>query len=315
MKKYIQQRFISLLLLDKLVKRGDKYNFRCPICGDSERNLNKKRGWLNWYSKGDTYTASCFNCNHTSNFYSFLQILNPSLLEQYKLEIRDEILDSYGKDPKESKHKKKIASEIELPKDLISCEENKECFSYVSGREVPSNISSKWFYNKEKHTVLIPFYRNSVIYGYQERSLKGKYFFNFLPEENIKLWNWYNVRSYENVYFTESIFDATLLYNLKLQGVALVGKTIPKDLEYKIYSMGDRARFLFDNDDAGKKMALEYSYLFPNALFLLWDSKLNKYKDIGEIYPLVKKDKFQRFIETGLIKGSDYKLKGLLWKN
>ena len=25
---------------------GNRYNFRCPFCGDSKKSLTKKRGWL-----------------------------------------------------------------------------------------------------------------------------------------------------------------------------------------------------------------------------------------------------------------------------
>lgn len=47
-KKYIYQKYVYLLssYLEGFKKIGHNYNFRCPICGDSEKNKRKKRGWL-----------------------------------------------------------------------------------------------------------------------------------------------------------------------------------------------------------------------------------------------------------------------------
>ena len=51
----------------------DRLNFACPICGDSERTLSKKRG--NLYFKNMQYI--CFNSDGCSR--SFLKLLDSKL--------------------------------------------------------------------------------------------------------------------------------------------------------------------------------------------------------------------------------------------
>ena len=46
---WIDQKYIGTLSvrLDKFVRKDNyTYNFRCPICGDSQTNRNKARGYI-----------------------------------------------------------------------------------------------------------------------------------------------------------------------------------------------------------------------------------------------------------------------------
>ena len=47
---YEYQQFLHEKILEYLPKNfvriGDKYNGRCPFCGDSKKSLSKKRGWV-----------------------------------------------------------------------------------------------------------------------------------------------------------------------------------------------------------------------------------------------------------------------------
>lgn len=312
MKKIIEQQYIHLLNLELLTKKGDKFNFRCPYCGDSKKTPRKKRGFLLWNRKADSYIFHCFNCDKNTNFYKFLEFTKPELLPEYIKECNEEKLENFGESKALKPYRDNIISTIKLPSDLVPCSDNKDCLNYVLKREVPSSIFSKWFYDKKNDAVLIPFYKGNEIYGYQSRKLKQKFFHNELPEDNIKIWNWYNVRISEPIIYVESIFDASIMYNMDYQGVALVGKSIPKKIEYKIYNSGDKAIFIFDNDSAGNIQAEKYSQMFPEARFILWDKKLKNIKDIGELYTKVQA-RTKKFIQNN-ISGSEYLLKSKLRK-
>ena len=65
-------------------KKQDLYNFRCPLCGDSQKNKTKARGFV--YRKKDDYFYMCHNCGISTTFYNFLDKVDPSLVKEYQLE-------------------------------------------------------------------------------------------------------------------------------------------------------------------------------------------------------------------------------------
>ena len=62
-------------------KKEDLYNFRCPLCGDSQKNKIKARGYV--YEKKNNYFFMCHNCSASISFYNFLEKVDPGLLKEY----------------------------------------------------------------------------------------------------------------------------------------------------------------------------------------------------------------------------------------
>ena len=81
-RKYLLQ--ISPKLPRFSQKKEDLYNFRCPICGDSQKNKTKCRGYV--YRKKNDYFFMCHNCGASLSFYNFLDKVNPDLIKEYALE-------------------------------------------------------------------------------------------------------------------------------------------------------------------------------------------------------------------------------------
>ena len=61
-----------------------KANFRCPYCGDSQKDPNKRRGWI--IEIKDFIMYKCFNCDHSTSFGRFLKDHEPDLFQEYKVE-------------------------------------------------------------------------------------------------------------------------------------------------------------------------------------------------------------------------------------
>ncbi len=61
--------------------KADLYNFRCPICGDSQRNKNKARGYI--YSVKNNTNFKCHNCGASLSFNNFLKEIDLTLHKQY----------------------------------------------------------------------------------------------------------------------------------------------------------------------------------------------------------------------------------------
>lgn len=71
--------------LEKFKRKGSNlYNFRCPICGDSENNQNKARGYI--YQKDGKMMFHCHNCGATMGIPNFIKMLDINLYNEYQLE-------------------------------------------------------------------------------------------------------------------------------------------------------------------------------------------------------------------------------------
>jgi hypothetical protein len=83
----IDVKYIGLISsrLQKFKKvKPNLYNFRCTICGDSQKNKNRARGYL--YSVKNNTNYKCHNCGISLSFNNYLKDLDSSLYKQYTLE-------------------------------------------------------------------------------------------------------------------------------------------------------------------------------------------------------------------------------------
>ena len=85
--KSLQKEFIHRLStsLRNFKWKANGANFSCPICGDSQKNLTKARGYL--FEKENLYQYFCHNCGFSAKF-SFLLGM-PIILGASLLHIKD----------------------------------------------------------------------------------------------------------------------------------------------------------------------------------------------------------------------------------
>ena len=152
MSEWLQRKYILLLsnILEgfKETSKGT-FNCRCPICGDSQKNKHKKRGY--WLHKQGVYKYFCHNCGATRSVENFLKEFAPNLAQEYKLEVLKEgsngisesdITDFVSK-PKFTALGKKPFKEL---KAISQLSHNHPAKIYISGRKIPSNLHYKIFY-------------------------------------------------------------------------------------------------------------------------------------------------------------------------
>ena len=65
-------------------KKDYLWNFSCPICGDSKKNLSKARGYV--FQKGTNLFFNCHNCGVGTNLGNLIKQVDPSLHKEYVLE-------------------------------------------------------------------------------------------------------------------------------------------------------------------------------------------------------------------------------------
>ena len=94
----VDSKYIGLVSsrLQKFKRVKDNlYNFRCPICGDSQKNKNKTRGYI--YQVKNNTNFKCHNCGASMSFNNFVKrliqlFINNILLRNLKKDILVETL-------------------------------------------------------------------------------------------------------------------------------------------------------------------------------------------------------------------------------
>ena len=84
---FIDSKYIGLISvrLQKFSKKKEGlYTFRCPYCGDSQKNKNKTRGYI--YKHKNDHNFKCHNCGASKSFTNFLKDQDVVLYDQYVME-------------------------------------------------------------------------------------------------------------------------------------------------------------------------------------------------------------------------------------
>ena len=87
MSMWIDHKYAGILSvkLDKFAREGEYlYNFRCPICGDSQKNKTKARGYL--FAKKGGMFYKCHNCHASMSLGNLIKAVDPNLYKEYCLD-------------------------------------------------------------------------------------------------------------------------------------------------------------------------------------------------------------------------------------
>ena len=113
--------------------KPDLYNFRCPICGDSQKNKSKMRGYL--YAVKADMNYRCHNCGASMTFSNFLKKLDSVIHKQYVFERFKDGKTGRGtvvEEPKFNFEAPQFTSKIDLPK----ASENPNAKKYLENRKL-----------------------------------------------------------------------------------------------------------------------------------------------------------------------------------
>lgn len=266
MEKYKEIQYIHYLHLNGIVKKEFGYNFKCPIChGDDGKN--RKRGYL--LTKKDNIVYFCHHCNISMTFKKFIEVINPTLYEEYlKEESKDKL--QLIKEKKFLGTKKEafeitkanpeeVVDGLKLfnfhPKYFIPATQVKECVEYAERRKIPQEVFQKMYYNIHpkmpfSNMLIFPFWKGDKVYGFQGRSLVDKRFYNFSRNESFKIYNIFNVDLTKPVYIFESIIDSLHVGNAVASLGVSLSPVARAMIKYPVY--------VFDNDKAGRVASLKY---------------------------------------------------------
>jgi transcription elongation factor Elf1 len=294
------------------------YNLRCPICGDSQKNKNKARGYL--YQVKNNTNFKCHNCGVNISFNNFLKQIDPVVYKQYTFEKFKE--GHTGKnftvdEPVFKFEAPKFKQKVNLPK----ASTNLDAKSYLESRKLnPHNYYyaekfKEWTNSlrptfdstdKDEPRIIIPlFYQNNLV-GFQGRALgpsKVKYITIMLDDDAPKIYGLDEVQKSETVYITEGPFDSTFIRN----AIALCGA----DGDVAKWGICDCV-WIYDNEPRNTEILSRISRVIENGQkVVIWPSTI-KEKDINDM--ILSGLDVQSVIELNTYSGLEAKLKFTTWK-
>lgn len=155
MSLYIDVKYLNMVSHRfELFKRKDDYTFnvRCPICGDSQKNKRKMRGYF--FKRDNDMFYKCHNCGHGAHFGTMLKTLDGLLYKEYVMERYADGNSGFRKKhskpefkfepPKfEEKHKPLFAELMDCIYDLPA---DHEAVKYVNERGLPISSHKRLYY-------------------------------------------------------------------------------------------------------------------------------------------------------------------------
>jgi hypothetical protein len=84
---WLSQKYIGLVSsrLEKFKRKGPNlWNFRCPVCGDSQKDKKLARAYI--YEKKGTLRFHCHNCNASANVPNFIKMVDQTIYNEMQME-------------------------------------------------------------------------------------------------------------------------------------------------------------------------------------------------------------------------------------
>ena len=270
--------------------KTDLYNFRCPICGDSQKNKNKTRGYL--YRVKNNTNFKCHNCGASMSFNNFLKDIDTTLHKQYTLEKfkeghtgRNFVVES----PKLEFKKPVFKQSINLPK----ASSNPIAAEYLRNRKIDpdkfyyadkfmewTNTQKQTFdtINRDEARIVIPMYdKTKNLIGFQGRAL-GKSFTKYitvmLDEESPKVYGLDTISKKSPVYITEGPFDSTFICN----SIAMCGA----DVDISGWGISNPI-YVYDNEPRNREIVERIRKTIDGGnSIVIWPNNIEQ-KDINDM--------------------------------
>ena len=303
------------------------YNFRCPICGDSQKNKNKARGYL--YQVKNNTNFKCHNCGINISFNNFLKQIDITIHKQYTFEkfkeghsgknftVEEPQFNFQKPDFFTKRENSENVKKLGLPKALT----NPNAKKYLESRKLnPDNYYytekfKEWTNslrptfdntNQDEPRIIIPlFYQNKLV-GFQGRALgpsKVKYITIMLDDDAPKIYGLDEVKKTEIVYITEGPFDSTFVCN----AIALCGA----DGDLDKWNIRRRV-WIYDNEPRNAEITNRIAKRIDEGeQVVIWPSTISE-KDINDM--VLSGLNVLSVIESNIYSGLEAKLKFTTWK-
>lgn len=270
---YIDAKYLNLLSaqLGQFKRKNDNlWNFRCPFCGDSQKDKTKARGYV--FQREGNYIFKCHNCGTGASLSKVIKHVNPELHKQYSLE---KFGDRVNKkiDKQESVGYKKVDirrmrkpqfvkdTPLSKIKKVSQLKSDHPAKRYIVSRKIPANRHAELFYapkfykwvnecipnkfpnvEKDEPRLVIPFIdeQNRLI-GFQGRAFgksQPKYITIMLDEDAPKIYGLNRIDWSKPITVVEGPIDSMFLDN----AIAMAGADVARFDAEMIYCYDNEPR-------------------------------------------------------------------------
>ena len=304
-RKYVDL-LASRLQRFKVKNNGRAWNFRCPYCGDSQRDRKKARGYF--FLKKNDIIYKCHNCGKSTSSINFLKEHFPSIHKDY---IKEWLTET-GRKPKSGTRMPSANAFKFTPRteSLNKSVENLKamCFNawdkvasreYLQSRHIPDEvIRTLWYvenaqslsvlHRKYKDRVLgndpriiIPFLNEKgELIGISGRAINDsplRYLTMRFLDDVPLIYNLNTVDKSKTVYVTEGPIDSLFLPN----SIAVGGSDFKKiNKEFK-----ENAILIYDNEPRNTEILKKIEEVIELGWTVcLWnDMRVSEFKDINDM--------------------------------
>jgi len=318
----IDSKYIGIISsrLQKFKKvKNNLYTFRCPICGDSQKNKNKTRGYF--YMVKNNTNFKCHNCGASMSLNNFIKKIDTTVHKQYTLEKFKE--GHTGKnfvveEPKFEFTKPVFRKSIDLPKAseipgpkeyLVSRKLDPDKFYYAPKFKKWVNTQKQMFDNikYDESRIIIPLYDETKnLIGFQGRALDNsptKYITIMLDDEAPKLYGLDAIDTKKPIYIVEGPFDSTFVEN----SVAMCGS----DVDIGSFNWNDYI-WILDNEPRNREIVNRVDKLIDGGnKIVIWPSNIIE-KDINDM--IISGHNIMDVLKSNIYSGLSAKIKFNTWK-
>ena len=337
----VESKYIGLIshrLRNFKRKQDYLWNFSCPICGDSKKNLLKARGYV--YKKGNNLFYSCKNCGIGTSLGKLLENVDGTLYKEYILERYKSGESGFSnfKEPTfnvpsprfDKLDKPKIFEHAEFCSNLSS---EHFCLAYLKNRQIPKEFYSQLLFTShykkfidalvpnhgkkliDDARVIIPFYDvyNNLI-AVSGRALETsdktlRYITIRTTDSEEKLvFGMDRVSVHEPVRVVEGPLDSLFVKNCVASAdanLAIVAENI---------SAGKKV-LIFDNEPRNKEIVkLMQESIKSNHNIVIWPNTIQA-KDVNEmVMSGISVDEIESIISSNTFSGLEAQTKFVFWK-
>lgn len=332
MSNYIDLKYLNLLssqLLKFKRKNDNLWNFRCPFCGDSQKDANKARGYV--FPKEGDFIFKCHNCGHGTSLGNLIKEVDFTMYQEYVTErFVNKGKRTTPKKPNIKRvRKKKYLKDTPLTrlKKMSQLKPDHPARQYLDKRKIPSSVHYKLFYapkffewvntiipnkfpsvHRDEPRLVIPFideYENLI--GLQGRAFGKslpKYITIMLDEDAPKIYGLDTIDWKKPVYIVEGPIDSLFLDN----AIAMAGADTARFEKENIV-------YCYDNEPRSKEIVRRMEKAIDDGSSIVIFPNSIKEKDINDMV-LAGRDpvEIQRVISNNTFNGLSAKAKLSEWR-
>ena len=351
MSDFVDKKFINIVSpqLELFAwKKANLANCRCPICGDSQKNKRKCRGYF--FPVKGSWVYKCHNCGESMGVYNFLKRVAPNLAKEYSLESFADRGKERKKEPRgedkemlfksskpEFEKKDKLLDELQC---LTTLPDDHDVIRFANMRIIPKQHWKYLYFTEDfgsfakkldptsmatlsvgkEPRLVIPFFnRKGQVVAAQGRAI------NFRDEYNARttakymtikgdksidrLWyGLWRADTKKRVYVVEGPIDSMFLRN----SVAMVGAGALKEIPERFDETP--MTFILDNEPRNRQICAYVEKLIEMGREVcIWPDGIED-KDINDMAYNLSTRKIQKIIDENTYSGLEATLRFTEWR-